>query len=75
MSLDEWLQNGWLAAHQTSPAEIHDLLAVARRDLADAAVPGLSADWRLAIAYNAVLQAATAALAAAGYRSAPRLSW
>lgn len=41
------------------------------RDLADSAAEGLSADWRMNIAYNAGLQAATAALAAAGYR-APR---
>jgi hypothetical protein len=32
-------------------------------------VKELPADWRLAIAYNAGLQAATAALAAAGYRA------
>jgi hypothetical protein len=32
-------------------------------------VPHLSPDWRLNIAYNAALQAATAALAAAGYRA------
>lgn len=31
---------------------------------------GLSEDWKLNIAYNAALQAATAALAAAGYRAA-----
>jgi hypothetical protein len=39
------------------------------RDLADCRIPGLSADWSLNIAYNAALQAATAALAAAGYRA------
>jgi len=33
-------------------------------------VEGLTADWRLNIAYNAALQAATAALAASGYRAA-----
>lgn len=38
------------------------------RDLADAAVPRLSADWRLGISYNAALQLATLALAAEGYR-------
>jgi hypothetical protein len=32
-------------------------------------VKQLPADWRCAIAYNAALQAATAALAAAGYRA------
>jgi hypothetical protein len=44
-------------------------LAVADRDLTDASVPGLSADWRLNIAYNATLQLASAALVAAGYRA------
>jgi hypothetical protein len=39
------------------------------RDLADSDAGSLSADWRLNIAYNAALQAATAALAAAGYRA------
>jgi uncharacterized protein YdcH (DUF465 family) len=42
---------------------------VVERDLLDSATEGLSADWRLNIAYNAALQAATAALAAAGYRA------
>ncbi len=39
------------------------------RDLADSAAENVSADWRMNIAYNAGLQAATAALAAAGYRA------
>jgi len=38
------------------------------RDLADAQVPGLSADRRFATAYNAALQAANMAIACAGYR-------
>jgi HEPN domain-containing protein len=33
-------------------------------------MPDLSPDWQLNIAYNAALQAATAALAASGYRAA-----
>ena len=69
MSLKDWLENGWLTEHETSPAEIADLLAVADRDLGDCESPGLSSDWRLAIAYNAALQVTTAALAAAGYRA------
>src|SRR5437879_13007185 len=69
MSLPDWQKNGWLTAHQTSPREVADLLGVVDRDLADCQTPGLSADWRLNIAYNAALQAATAALAAAGYRA------
>jgi len=56
--------------HETSPEEIAALLAIVERDLANAKVAGLSDDWRLNIAYNAALQAATAALAAAGFRAA-----
>lgn len=69
MSLSDWQKNGWLHEHRTSTAEIRELLAVVDRDLADSEAEGLSADWRMAIAYNAALQAATAALAAAGYRA------
>ena len=70
MSLKDWLKNGWLVEHKTSPAEIADLLGVIGRDLADCETSGRSPDWRLNIAYNAALQAATAALAASGYRAA-----
>jgi len=38
------------------------------RDLADAAIAGLSADRCFATAYNAALQAAKMAIACAGYR-------
>ena len=38
------------------------------RDLRDAAIQRLSADWRLGITYNAALQLAMIALAAEGYR-------
>jgi hypothetical protein len=69
MSLPDWERNGWLQSHKSSPSEVRDLLAVVDRDLADSAAEGLSADWRLNIAYNAALQAATVALAAAGYRA------
>jgi hypothetical protein len=70
VSFQDWLSNGWLVGHQTSPQEIFDLLAVADRDMKDSQTPGLSSDWRLNIAYNAALQTATAALAACGYRAA-----
>jgi hypothetical protein len=45
-------------------------LGISDRDLAACKAPGLPADWRFAIAYNAALQAATAALSAAGFRAA-----
>mgnify|MGYP001326916222 FL=1 len=70
MSLQDWLNNGWLVKHVTSPHEVSDLLSVAERDIKDSQIPELSSDWRLNIAYNAALQAATAALAACGYRAA-----
>ena len=69
MSLSDWQKNGWLTPHVTSAREIADLFAVVERDLDDSAVEGVSADWRMNIAYNAGLQAATAALAASGYRA------
>jgi hypothetical protein len=70
VSLQDWLKSRWLIEHQTSRQEIADLLGMADRDLAQCRTPTLSPDWQLNIAYNAALQAATAALAAAGYRAA-----
>ena len=70
MGLKDWLNKGWVVNHKTSPEEIADLLGVADRDLEDCKAEGLSSHWKLAIAYNAALQMATAALAACGYRSA-----
>jgi len=69
MSLKNWLDNGWLTEHETSTEEIRNLLGVADRDLRDCQAAGLSADWRMNIAYNAALQVATAALAVCGYRA------
>ena len=68
MTLADWLANRWIVAHEPTVAEIADLCAVVDRDLEDAAITRLSADWRLSIAYNAALQLATLALLAEGYR-------
>lgn len=54
--------------HTTRLRELDDLRAVVARDLADAAIPGLSADRRFATAYNAALQIAKMIIACAGYR-------
>ncbi len=70
MSLRDWQKNSWLVEHKSSPEEIAALFAIVERDLASAKVAGLGDDWRLSIAYNAALQAATAALAASGFRAA-----
>jgi hypothetical protein len=45
------------------------LLAAAERNLADAALPGLSAENRFDAAYKAIMQASMAALHANGYRT------
>jgi hypothetical protein len=68
-SLESWLRNRWLVQHTSSREEIANLFALADRDLDACQTKNLPADWRFAIAYNAALQAATAALAAAGYRA------
>ena len=69
MSLKDWLNNRWLEEHRTSSREIADLLAIAKRDIADSQISELSADWKMNIAYNAALQLATIALYASGYRA------
>ena len=74
MSLKQWANNGWLRAHQTSRQEIAQLLAITRRDLADARSGGISADWRFGIAYNAALKLCTVLLYAEGYRPAQNLA-
>lgn len=68
MSLQDWLNNGWLVEHQAAPGEITALLASADKDLNNAAVTEVDPEWRLIMAYNAALRLATAALSAAGYR-------
>jgi hypothetical protein len=68
MTLEFWLANCWLRRHDTTPAEIAELLAVADRNLADAAIGELSADARMGFAHAACIAVANAALAAAGFR-------
>ncbi len=67
MSLKQWASNGWLRPHKTSPKEIQDLLAIVKRDLADA-TGDISADWQFGIAYNAALKLCTVLMHASGYR-------
>jgi hypothetical protein len=69
VSFADWVKNGWPVAHKSSKQEIANLLGIVARDLKDSQAKDVSDDWRFAIAYNAALQAATAALAAAGYRA------
>ena len=67
MSLQKWLECGWLRSHQSSRKEISDLLRIIDRDLQDA-TRDISADWRFGIAYNAALKLCTILLYAEGYR-------
>jgi hypothetical protein len=67
MSLQIWLQSGYLLTHQATVAEVQQLLGVVDRELRDAAVPGLSDDGRFMHAYDAALQLCTIALQATGY--------
>jgi hypothetical protein len=69
MSLTSYLQNGWIRKHRPARDEIDRLLQIADRDIEQSQTPGLGSEWRFDIAYNAALQLATAALAAAGYRA------
>jgi hypothetical protein len=70
MSWKDLVDNGYVRPHESSRAEIGDLLALIDRDLRDAAIEGLSDDRRFATAYNAALQLAKVAIAASGYRPA-----
>ena len=67
MSLQKWLEYGWLRSHQSSRKETSDLLRIIDRDLQDA-TGDISADWRFGIAYNAALKLCTILLYAEGYR-------
>jgi len=67
MSLQKWVEYGWLRSHKSSKKEIADLLRIINRDLQDAAGE-ISSDWRFGIAYNAALKLCTILLYAEGYR-------
>jgi hypothetical protein len=68
MSWKQLLAKGEVKAHQTSKQELDNIRALIARDLADAALVGLSADRRFATAYNAALQVGKIAVACSGYR-------
>lgn len=66
------LAKGDVKVHQTSKSELDKIRALIARDLADAALSGLSADRQFATAYNAALQAGKIAVACSGYRVSAR---
>ncbi|HKR94623.1 MAG TPA: hypothetical protein VJW55_04655 [Candidatus Angelobacter sp.] len=69
MSLEKWLEYGWLRREPSSANEIKALQGIVRRSLDDAKVEAISADLRFVAAFTAALTAATIALRAAGYRT------
>jgi pimeloyl-ACP methyl ester carboxylesterase len=64
----DYLSESEVQKHRTSKKELDNIRALIARDLADAAVAGLSADRRFAIAYNAALPVSNMAIACAGFR-------
>jgi len=69
MSLEKWVEYGWLKREPTSPEEIRGLLSIVERGLADSKVEAISADLRFIAAFNSALMAATIALRVTGYRT------
>jgi uncharacterized protein (UPF0332 family) len=68
VSLENLLKIGRLKAHPPDAREIEQLLAAARRNLADARVTSISAETRFDAAYKSIMQSSLAALMMHGYR-------
>jgi hypothetical protein len=73
MSWQQLSAKGEVKTHLTSKQELDGIRRLIARDLADAALAGLSADRKFAIAYNAVLQSGKIAIACSGYRVSARV--
>jgi hypothetical protein len=58
MSLEKWVEYGWLRRELTSPGEIKDLLGIVERSLSDSKVEVVSTDLRFIAAFNAALEPA-----------------
>jgi len=68
MTLDNLVKIGRIKAHVTDRTEIGDLLAAARRNLADARAENISTENRFDAAYKFIMQCALVALMANGFR-------
>ena len=73
MSLEKWVEYGWLKVEPTSRDEIKSLLTIVERDLKDANVAAISEDRRFEAAFSAARTAANIALRASGYRTATQI--
>lgn len=46
MSLEEWVEYGWLRREPTGPGELKDLLGIVERSFGDSKVEAVSTDVR-----------------------------
>jgi hypothetical protein len=69
MSLEEWLEKGWIKSYKTTPREIRNLLSIVNRDIRQSQIQGLDNDTKLSLAYNAALQCCATVLSATGFRA------
>src|SRR5918996_2833692 len=67
MSLDNLLKTGRLKRHTTDAKEVANLLAAARRNVADARAQNISVENRFDAAYKCIMQSALVALLASGF--------
>ena len=74
MSLQNWLQMGYLVEHEATVAEVRSLLGVIDREIKDAAVAGLSDEGCFTHAYDAALLLCKLALHASGFELQKRAS-
>lgn len=70
MTLQQWVDNGWLKPHRTNSEEIKRILSITDRELKDVEAD-ISPDGRFRAAYNAILSLCTVLLYAEGYRVVP----
>ena len=68
MSLEKWVEYGWLKKEASSRKEIKGLLTIIHRDLKDANIAAISEDRRFEAAFAAARTLASIALRASGYR-------
>ena len=68
MTLQNLLSIGLLKEHPPNAEEIQQLLAAARRNIADSRVGEISPETRFDAAYKGIMQASLAALMAHGFR-------
>src|SRR5215472_11113926 len=73
MSLEKWLEYGWLRREPSSANEIKALQGIVQRSISDSKVDAISADLRFVASFTAALTAATIALRASGYRTATQV--